>query len=93
VPQNVDPAWHLFVVQHPRRDALREHLTRRQVDTLIHYPLPPHLSQAYGEMGLKPGAFPISEQLAGSVLSLPVGPHIRSEHVQSVIGAITAFGH
>lgn len=93
VPGNLEPAWHLFVVQHPQRDALQEHLSRLQVGTLIHYPVPPHLSEAYAEMGFEAGAFPISEQLARTVLSLPMGPHIPSEQVHTVIEAIAAFGH
>jgi len=91
VPENVDPAWHVFVVQHPRRNELQEHLTRNGVGTLIHYPLPPHLSHAYEEMGIKTGTFPITERLAQTVLSLPLGPHIPPEHVQSVIAAIRTF--
>lgn len=92
VPENIMPVWHQFVVQHPRRDDLQEHLTRSGIGSLIHYPIPPHLSEAYVEMGLKPGTFPISECLARTVLSLPMGPHIPTEHVQSVIEAVRAFG-
>jgi dTDP-4-amino-4,6-dideoxygalactose transaminase len=81
----------MFVVQHPRRDALQEHLTSGGIGTLIHYPRPPHLSEAYAEMALKPGAFPISEEMARTVLSLPFGPHISTEDVQAVIAAVKAF--
>ena len=91
VPEDIEPAWHLFVVQHQRRDALQEHLTRVGIGTLIHYPRPPHLSQAYEEMAIKPGAFPISERMAETVLSLPFGPHIPGDDVQAVIGAVKAF--
>ena len=91
VPENIDPAWHLFVVQHPRRDALQEYLTGREIGTLIHYPIPPHLSRAYSEMGLRAGTYPISEKLAETVLSLPFGPHIPGEHVENVIDALRSF--
>ena len=91
VPDNLEPAWHLFVVQHPRRDALQEHLTRHGIGTLIHYPVPPHLSEAYAEMGFKVGDFPVTERLARTVLSLPFGPHIPMEQVQAVIKAVKDF--
>ena len=55
VPGDVEPAWHLFVVRHPRRDELQNHLSRAGIETLIHYPVPPHLSQAYSERGFDSG--------------------------------------
>jgi dTDP-4-amino-4,6-dideoxygalactose transaminase len=91
VPASIEPAWHLFVIQHPRRDELQRHLMHAGIGTLIHYPVPPHLSQAYGEMGLKPATFPISEKMAQCVLSLPHGPHIPPEQVQTVIDAVRIF--
>lgn len=90
-PESVDPAWHVFVIQHPRRDQLQSHLSRNGIGTLIHYPLPPHLSEAYRELGLKAGTFPISEDMARRVLSLPFGPHIPPEQVQAVIDAVKSF--
>jgi dTDP-4-amino-4,6-dideoxygalactose transaminase len=91
VPADVHPAWHLFVIRHPERDALQQNLTRAGIGTLIHYPVPPHLSQAYAELGGKLGQFPISEQMAQTVLSLPIGPHLAAEQVQSVVTAIQEF--
>jgi dTDP-4-amino-4,6-dideoxygalactose transaminase len=90
-PSGSEHAWHLFVVQHPRRDALREHLAKRGVDTLIHYPVPPHLSQAYGDSGWTHGSFPITERLSQTVLSLPIGPHMPEDHVEHTISAVRAF--
>ena len=58
VPAGVDPSWHLFVIWHRHRDALQQHLTRAGIGTLIHYPVPPHLSQAYAELGCKARRFP-----------------------------------
>ncbi len=92
VPDGMDPSWHLFVITHPRRDQLQQHLTRAGVGTLIHYPVPPHLSEAYAEAGFRAGAFPITERLAQTVLSLPLGPHLRPEQLQEVIAAIKSFG-
>jgi dTDP-4-amino-4,6-dideoxygalactose transaminase len=91
VPEGVEPSWHLFVVRHLRRDELQQHLTTAGIGTLIHYPVPPHLSQAYGELGFKRGDFPITEDLAATVLSLPMGPHMTGEQVQTVIRAVEGF--
>ena len=91
VPANVDPAWHLFVVRHPRRDELQRHLSESGIGTLIHYPVPPHLSGAYSDLGQCKGAYPIAEEHARTVLSLPIGPHLNNEAQDYVIGAIRAF--
>lgn len=92
VPEGIDPSWHLFVVCHPRRGELQEHLTKRGIGTLIHYPVPPHLSAAYAERGGKEGDFPITEKIARTALSLPVGPHLKPEQLQAVIEAVRSFG-
>ena len=91
VPDGTDPSWHLFVVRHPERDAFQRHLTEAGIGTLIHYPVPPHLSNAYMEMGCKVGDFPITEKMAQTVLSLPVGPHLQAEQMQAVIQSIESF--
>lgn len=91
VLEGTDPSWHLFVITHPRRDELQQHLTRAGVGTLIHYPVPPHLSEAYAETGLRAGAFPITERLAKTVLSLPMGPHLHPEQLQEVVAAVRSF--
>jgi dTDP-4-amino-4,6-dideoxygalactose transaminase len=85
VPEWAQPVWHLFVVRHPRRDQLQQSLTEAEIGTLIHYPVPPHLSGAYAANGWNPGAFPLAEQMAGSVLSLPIGPHLRDDQAAVVI--------
>jgi dTDP-4-amino-4,6-dideoxygalactose transaminase len=86
-----ESAWHLFVIQHPRRDELQRHLAEGGIGTLIHYPVPPHLSQAYGELGLKAGTFPISEAMAQRALSLPLGPHLLPAQLQAVMDAVRTF--
>ena len=58
------------------------------VETLIHYPIPPHLQQAYAELGLPKGSFPLAETLAETVLSLPMGPHMKVEAVDEVARAV-----
>ncbi|MEW6284994.1 MAG: DegT/DnrJ/EryC1/StrS family aminotransferase [Chloroflexota bacterium] len=91
VPQGMQPNWHLFVVRSPNRDALQAHLKRQGIETLIHYPVPPHLQPAYREMGLSEGAFPITERIHREALSLPMGPHLSREEADAVIAAIRAF--
>jgi len=76
VPDWADPVWHLFVVRHPERDAFAQHLNAAGVGTLIHYPIPPHMQQAYTTAGFPPAAFPLANQIAREVLSLPVGPQL-----------------
>jgi dTDP-4-amino-4,6-dideoxygalactose transaminase len=83
--------YHLFVVESERRDALREHLAERGIQTGIHYPKPIHLQEAYADLGLGPGAFPESERLAQRTLSLPMYPELRSEQIARVADAISDF--
>ncbi|URD61578.1 DegT/DnrJ/EryC1/StrS family aminotransferase [Sphingomonas sp. KRR8] len=90
VPSWASPAWHLFVIQSDDRNALQQRLCDRGVQTLIHYPIPPHLQQAYAGWGFGPGSFPVAEQLAERVLSLPIGPHMTDAQVEHVITAVKA---
>jgi dTDP-4-amino-4,6-dideoxygalactose transaminase len=80
--------WHLFVVRSARRQWLQEGLAARGVSTLIHYPVPPHLQPAYADLGLARGAFPISEEIHGQVLSLPMGPHLGDDEAGYVIDSV-----
>lgn len=88
VPEGADPVWHLFVIRHPERDALAAKLAERGVQTLVHYPTPPHLQGAYRDLGYTEGDFPIAEQLARNILSLPMGPHLSREQSEQVIEAV-----
>jgi len=90
VPDWADPCRHLFVLRSPNRDALQQRLANAGVQTLIHYPIPPHRQAAYADLGLPAGSFPITERLAGEVLSLPIGPHLTEEQVDTVIAAVKA---
>jgi dTDP-4-amino-4,6-dideoxygalactose transaminase len=92
VPSWSSPVWHLFVVRHPQRDALQAHLASEGIQTIIHYPIPPHLSGAYADSIAQPqGSFPVAEQLANEVLSLPIGPHLTQQEVTAVIAAVQGF--
>jgi dTDP-4-amino-4,6-dideoxygalactose transaminase len=88
VPAWADPAWHLFVVRSDAREELQEALRLSGVSTLIHYPIPPHLQEAYSDLGMGTGAFPTSEAIAEQVLSLPIGPHITDDEAARVIAAV-----
>ncbi len=90
-PDRSSPVWHIFPVRHPRRDELQAHLKANGVDTLIHYPVPPHLSGAYADMGYSRGAFPIAEAIADSELSLPMGPHLGEGDAERVVEVIQSF--
>lgn len=83
-----DSVWHLFVIRHSQRDALQKHLAGQGIQTIIYYPVPPHLSGAYAGMGFERGDFPIAEKLASEVLSLPIGPHLTSESIEAVCRAV-----
>ncbi len=90
-PDWTAPVWHIFAIQTPRRDALQQFLKNKGVGTLIHYPVPPHLSKAYAELGLQKGAFPISEVIASSELSLPMGPHLGLDEAEYVVNTIREY--
>jgi dTDP-4-amino-4,6-dideoxygalactose transaminase len=91
VPEDVEPVWHIFVVRHPRRDELQRHLSGAGIETLIHYPVPPHLSSAYKDLSYVPGDYPRTESIAGSLLSLPIGPHLGQELQNRIISVLTDF--
>jgi dTDP-4-amino-4,6-dideoxygalactose transaminase len=88
VPEEVEPVWHIFALRHPRRDELQASLAKAGIGTLIHYPIPPHLSGAYAKSGWKPGDFPVAEEIAKTELSLPMGAHLAAESQRAAIHAI-----
>lgn len=91
VPEWAAPAWHLFVVRHPQRDRLIGHLAAAGVGSLIHYPIPPHLQQAYADCGITAGSLPLAERLANEVLSLPMGPHLTDDDTIEVIQRVRSL--
>jgi len=90
VPSFAEPVWHLFVVRHADRDDFQRRLQERGIETLVHYPVPPHLQPAYSELGWKAGTYPVSEAIHSEVLSLPVWPGMSDESVEDVIDAVRA---
>ncbi len=92
VAEDCEPSWHLFVVRHTDRNGLQEFLKNSEIETLIHYPVPPHLSQAYREFGFAAGSFALTETMANEVLSLPMSPQMFSAQIEAVIEQLSAFG-
>jgi dTDP-4-amino-4,6-dideoxygalactose transaminase len=88
VPQWADPVWHLFVVRSPVRERLRKALATKQVETMVHYPIPPHRQPAYAALAMAEGSLPISERLHREVLSLPFWPQISAAQQTRVAEAI-----
>jgi dTDP-4-amino-4,6-dideoxygalactose transaminase len=88
VPAWAEPAWHLFVVRSKSRDSLRRFLWDAGITTLIHYPIPPHLQEAYRRLNLGNGSLPISEVIHAEVLSLPIGPHLSKGQAALVVDAV-----
>jgi dTDP-4-amino-4,6-dideoxygalactose transaminase len=84
-------AWHQYVVRHPRRDALQQHLQRLGVATMIHYPVLPHRSPAYQDSGEAVRLFPVADRLVREILSLPMSPHHTVAEITHVVEAIRTF--
>lgn len=85
-----NPVWHLFVVRSRNRDALQQRLTENGIGTLVHYPIPPHLQEAYRTCAHGEGSLPLTEAIHREVISLPIGPHLSVEQAQAVVEAVRA---
>lgn len=83
--------WHQFVIQTEDRDELISYLEEKQIGTIIHYPIPPHLSEAYQYLDMREGSLPITETYAKTVLSLPLYNGMTKEELDYVIQAVNAF--
>ncbi|MCC6164565.1 MAG: DegT/DnrJ/EryC1/StrS family aminotransferase [Acidobacteria bacterium] len=91
-PDDSRGIYHLYVIRHPHRDALAEHLKAQGVHTGLHYPLPVHLQKCYREWGYAEGALPVTEKAAKEILSLPMFPGLTSAQQERVAGALAATG-
>jgi len=80
--------YHVYSIRTPQRNALQEKLAARGIATNIHYPVPVHLQPAYADRGYKAGDFPVAEQIAREVISLPLYPEMPREHVEIVARAV-----
>ena len=94
LPEHGEPGehtWHLYVVKTRKRDELAKHLAEKGIGTIIHYPVPPHLSEAYDDARISRGTLPIAEKLADSNLSLPIGPHMQDRQIDLTIKEVKSF--
>jgi dTDP-4-amino-4,6-dideoxygalactose transaminase len=81
--------WHLFVIRSERRDSLKKYLEENSVQTLIHYPIPPHKQKCYPDLNHL--SFPITEKIHGEVLSLPISPVLTKEEIKRVVDILNLF--
>jgi dTDP-4-amino-4,6-dideoxygalactose transaminase len=88
VPEWAEPVWHLFVIRYAQRDTLQKALADVGIGTMIHYPIPPHQQLAYVDLNIMRDDFPISERMAKEVLSLPMGPQVSTNDMESLIREI-----
>ena len=91
VADYAEPVWHLYVIQLDDRDGLQTYLGERGIGTGIHYPIPVHLQPAYSDLGYRTGDFPIAEQTAKNILSLPMYPELRQTAIEEVAAAVAEF--
>ena len=91
VNKNCTHVWHLFVVRVEDRNKFQKYLEENGIGTVIHYPVPPHLSEAYKYLGHKKGDFPITEKYAETVLSLPIYNGMAQEEIDYVIEKINVY--
>lgn len=88
---NATHVYHIFCIRTKKRNQLQKFLTENGVQTLIHYPVPPHLQKAYKELNFKKGDFPIAEELASTSLSIPMYPEMTIAQIEKVISTISRF--
>jgi dTDP-4-amino-4,6-dideoxygalactose transaminase len=79
------------VIRTPRRDELQKFLEAKGISTGLHYPVPLHVQKVFGSLGYRNGDFPVTERLAGEILSLPMYPELTTEQIEYVSGAIREF--
>jgi dTDP-4-amino-4,6-dideoxygalactose transaminase len=89
--EGVESVWHVYVVRHPRRDALKQHLDTQRIGCALHYPLPLHLQKAYAHLGYQAGTFPVAEKAARECISLPIYPEMTDAQIVRVANTIKEF--
>ena len=92
IREKANHVWHQFVVRVKNRDKFQKYLAEHDIHTIIHYPIPPHLAECYARLGHRRGEFPITEQYADEVLSLPMFNGMKSEEIEYVIKTINQYG-
>src|SRR5664279_5112473 len=91
VARGASHVYHQYIIRTKYRDALMSHLTKLQIGCFIHYPIPPHLQEAYKHLGYKKSDFPIAEEIADTCLSLPVWPGLNDDQIVEIADGIKQF--
>lgn len=91
VISNTRPVWHQFVIKTEKRDGLIEYLSDNGIGSQIHYPIPPHLSEAYSSLGFTRGSFPITEKEADTILSIPIYNSLRYKESDHIIKTLNNY--
>jgi len=91
VEQGATHVYHIYIIRTQHRDSLQTYLASKGIETLIHYPIPPHLQKTYANLGFKIGDFIITEKLADTSLSLPIWPGMTKFQVECVISKVHEF--
>lgn len=91
VNQNCTSAWHLFVLYVENRPRFIQYLNENGVGNLVHYPIPPHLSEAYSYLGYKEGSFPVAEDYADKVISIPIFNGMNDKEIDYVINVVNRY--
>lgn len=91
VPEWASPVWHLYVIRCKNRVDVQEYLAEEGIQTLIHYPIPPHQQNAYAFRGFSVESFPLATRLSQEVLSLPMGPHLTPDEYTEVVNKLNSF--
>ena len=86
-----DSIWHVFIIRTEQREALKKYLIGKGIETLIHYPIPIHLQEAYKELQYKAGDFPLAETLSNTSLSLPLWYGISEKEMDYVIDSLNKW--
>jgi dTDP-4-amino-4,6-dideoxygalactose transaminase len=91
IAENASSVFHLYVIRTRFRDSLQAYLAEKGIGTLIYYPVPPHLQQAYQDLGYKKGDFPVAEEISQTCLSLPLYVDLSQDQIAAVCDAVKSF--
>jgi dTDP-4-amino-4,6-dideoxygalactose transaminase len=91
IAEGCTSVFHLFIIRSNKRAELQKHLSEAGIGTMIHYPVPPHMQEAYKELNYKKGDFPLAELIAETALSLPLYPGITESEITQVCNAIKSY--
>lgn len=85
------PVWHIFAIRSEKREELIKYLTKNNIGTMIHYPIPIHMQKAYEDLGYKQGDYPIAEKISNEQISLPMFYGLKDEEVDHIISCLNAW--